>query len=662
MKRERADHTVYSRCNSDAGDFSTSVDTSTICTQSESIQLSLPESIDDTISIDGISIALDKCTNAGYRLLHAQLLEWKGRVQQLSYEKDDSLRALRQLDIGTNLKDKYKNIKEIPEAKRTLFHHITVSFYEKLAILQNDFQVALQKSKNAKEIAEQQKEKASNIQILCDQNISNLKSTLDAANERKSELERKCKDLQDTVLDIQEKGRKYEYLNSQNQNLKDENIHLRTVVEQNMKDVENIKVENTKLKVRVNDLERKKQELQMDTSFMEKEKSILTQRAETSESQNKMSESALLQATKKCDELTIQVREAKTAAKAESDAKGAIEIQCIRKEKEDELKRYRTHVEVSFKREVSMLKEGKDEVAQQYIDAKNQIKKLQESLDSVKIQKDMSIQRLERSLCDCRSDVKVKCMETSRLQLVVAKLEESTKVLRSEAQMLSDQVEVHRNEFKALEQESLFQRKQLMDEIERKESQLEIYYQSQVHSSTNNENKSLEAWSPQNKQMHFLEKAKQLEKRNLDLQKIITQLKTELKTKVEETKICQSKLNNAEFEIQSILKESKSNEEKVAVEYDTSNHLMSQNQNFKEDLKQARNERDRLSKEYFFLLEKYHLLIGQNVEIVPTNPRIKKSNIQVWSFDALTKKATPTKTSNTWDSMTRMHTSYQGCR
>ena len=64
-----------------------------------------------------------------------------------------------------------------------------------------------------------------------------------------------------------------------------------------------------------------------------------------------------------------------------------------------------------------------------------------------------------------------------------------------------------------------------------------------------------------------------------------------------------------------------------------------------------------MSKEYFFLLEKYHLLIGQYGEGT-THPRIKKSNVQVWSFDALSKKAIPTKIPDVWDSL-EIHTSHQ---
>lgn len=629
--------------NKDSEDCNSSVDTSTVCTLSESIQLSLPESFDDTFSINGISIVPDKCSKAEVRLLHAQLLEYKRQIQQLNLERDISLRELKKFE-KTNFDDEYHKVKRIPIENRSLLEHATTILHEKLSAIQSELQVALEKAKNTSELAEQQKEKAANVQVLCDQKVSNLQESLDASNERRTELEAKCKDLQSTVLDIQEKGRKYDDLINQNQQLREEAARLRILTDQKQKDVLDTKSEYANIKMKMKELERKVQGLEIDKSFMEKEKLILTKRAEKAEEETKNTQAALRDATIRCDDITMQLGEANRIAQAESESKATIQIKRIREECENELKRYRSQVEASYTRELSILREAKDEAIDQHSEAKAMVQKLRESLDSVTAQKEESIHRLERSLTDCRSDVKVKCMEVSRLQLFNEKLEQNTKVLQSEVHMLSDQVEVHKTEFKNLEQESLLQRKQLMDEIQRKEEQLEMYYQSQLNASDNKrESQSSVMCLSQRNQTHFLDKAKQLERKNLDMQEEMKQLQSDLEIQREKTKTYESKLQATESDIIRLTKQIKDNEEKAVVQHGSSNQLIAQNQHLKEDLSQARKERDKIGKEFSFLLEKYHHLVEQrvasNTKHLVSPSRSKNSNVQMWTYDATTKKA-----------------------
>jgi hypothetical protein len=642
-------------------------DTSTICTVSDSIQLSLPESFDDTFSLNGISIAPDRCSNAEIRLLHAQLRESRREVQQLTADRDATFNSLKNLEIAPEFDEKYHNVKRIPAENRSLVQHATFMLYDKLSNHQKEYQQALVKAKNASDIADQQKEKAQNVQILCDQKVSNLEEAVDAANERRSELEEKCKGLQATIIEIQEKGRKFDDLTSQNQDLINETKRLRTIIDQRRVDSEKIIKENICYKDKVKDLNRKVQVLEMDKSFMEKEKCMLLQRVETDEERTKSIESALRDATLKCDTLTMQLGDASLVAKADSEVKAGIEIKRIREESGEELKRYRSQVEASYTRELNILREAKDEATKQNIEDRNNIEKLRQNLENTTTQKDEMLSRLERSLSDCRSDIKVKCIETSRLQLHNEQLEQSNKAIRHELQMLSDQVKVHKTEFTNLEQESLSQRKHFEDEIERKEEQLEMYYQSQIKNTPNRNVQSAGPYSPHlNNQVHFLDKAKQVEKKNSDLQKALTHLKNELSKQVEKTKSYQTKLTSADLKIHSLSKQIKVSEDKQLMENDASNHLVSQIHALKEDLQQARKERDKLGKEFSFLLEKYHQLIEQNREngyfsasgTTPLRSKRVQKNIQVWTVDSQNKKATPTKMTHHRDSVT-MHTTHQ---
>lgn len=631
-------------------------DTSTICTFTESIQLSLPESFDENLSINGIPIVPDKCSHNEIRCLHAQVLASSAQVQHLSSEKEATLKALKDFEIGINFDHEYEVIKQTSPENRSFIQNAKLQIYEKLSTLQHELQSALERAKNSSEIAEQQQQKASNAQILCDQRISNIQEALDASNERRSEVELKCKDLQSAVIELQEKGHQFDDLLSLNQNMKDETVRLRTLVDQKQKEVECTKECFTNMKIKLKDTEKKIQSLEMDKSFLNKEKCILVQRTEKTEERCKQHLSDLREATIRCDDLTSQLGDATRVAKAESEAKAASEIQRVRGECDQEIERYRTQVETSYKRELSIISEAKDETMLQLREAKNEIQVLRTNLGSMTIQKDDSIQLLQKSLSDCRSDVKVKCIEASRLQLLNEKFEHRNQELESEVQLLTDQVEAHRSEFSNLEKECTFQRKQFLDEIERKDEQLEMYYQSQVNASMTNGGHHI---AKGKHQTHFLDKAKQLENRNSEMQETIEQLKNNLDEQKSLTKSYKSKLNASESEIKHLVNQVHVNEEKFNSENGKAKHFLCQQESLKDELNRVIKERDRITTDFTFLLEKYHQLIGtrpkqqhigderddSNLYYFPRKSQhqiLKNRNSQLWIYDAIQKKAVPT--------------------
>lgn len=649
----------------DADDEASSTDTSSVCSLSESIQLSLPDSFGDAFSVNGISIAPDKCTKAEVHLLHARLLESTRQVQQLCDDRDASLRVLKNLEVKSIEEEEYHRIKQIPSQNRSLAQSATIILYDKINSHQHEIQIALKKAKNSLDISEQQKQKASNVQILCEQRLDHLQESLDASSERRRELEDKCNTLQATIIEIQEKGRKFDDLSSQSKDMENDIKRLQELIDKQQKEMESRNIENMDMKRKMKDVERNNHSLQMDKSFMEKEKIVLLQRAETAEERTKNIESTLRQTATRCDDLTIQLGNANLNAKTECETKAAIEIKRIREKSEDEIKRYRSQVESSYTREINILREAKSEAVKENVDIKNEIKTLRTNLGNIIAQKDESLNSLQREISECRSDIKVKCIENSRVKLYNEKLEQSKKALQCQVQMLSDQVEVHRNEFTNLEQESLHLRKQLTDEVERKEEQLEIYYQSQINSSKNKGAQSIAPCSSQINQIHFLEKAKQLEKKNSDLQKALAHLKHEFNKQTESAKNLQLKLKSADSQIQSLLEQTKVYEEKQAREDGASNYLMNLNQSFKEDLLQARNERDKIAKDFSSLLEKYHHIVERRENVggyiaspLPIRP---KNNVQFWTVDKnmMSKKVTPSKRTTRSSDSIAMHTTHQ---
>ena len=334
----------------------------------------------------------------------------------------------------------------------------------------------MERANNASEIAMQQQEKASNSQLLCEQRVSSLEEALDAAKDRHSESRSKVAELQTTVIELQEKGRMFDDVAAQKNTLDDEVIRLRSVIEQKQKEADSFAKKDKDERSKLKDLERTVQTLEMDKTFLEKEKCILTERTERSDECNNKYNHSLRDAVVKSDNLMMQLAEANLSSKSECDKRITREVQRIRSESEKELKSYRNQVEAAFERETKMLREAKTEVVAHCERANREVQRLRHSLEQLTSEKDAKNVELDRSLCDCQSDLKVKCIESSRIHLANEKLEEDLRGCRTELQMITDQVEVHKAEFKNLEKDSIYERKRLTNEIRRKEEQLEMYY------------------------------------------------------------------------------------------------------------------------------------------------------------------------------------------
>lgn len=647
---KKANNKIKSLGNDVEDDLISLVDTSsTVCTSSESIQLSLPDNFDDVFSINGISVAPIKCTSAELRLLHAQIVDLRSQVKHLTDDRETFLGMLQSLDTNAIFENHYQ-MEQTSEAKRSLLHHASLILKRKLAKHHDELRIAIENAKTSGEIAEQKNEKATNAQIIYEQRIANMQEALDAANERRKESDEKCKNLQEKVIEIEEKGRKFDDMTSQFKTLEHECKRMRGIIDQRQKDMESSKVESETMKTEVKNLTSQIHALEMDKSFVEKEKTLLLKQVQDTETRYEKAECMLREANARLDDISLQLSNASAIAKAESEAQASIEIKRIRSECDEELRRYRTQVETSYKRELTILRDTKEEATKQGIEAQRQVVKLREDLEKTSSQKDDTIKRLEKSLSAYHSDMKIKCIEYSKLQLCNEQLEQNEHTLKTEVRMLSAQVDVHKNEFKNLEQESSLQRKQLMDEIERKDDQLEMYYESQLKSFHSQEAKQMMTCSSNKVSMHhFLEKAKELEKKNSDLLKATSHLKKEMKKQGEKNTIYQMKLKNSEEEVQSLSKKLKETMKDKILENGTSNSIRAMNETLKQDLREAQLEIRKASSENSYLVTKYNQLVKScennqhSCNIIKPETRQQSRNIQVWKVDSRTKVATPVK-------------------
>ena len=177
----------------------------------------------------------------------------------------------------------------------------------------------MERATNASEIAMQHQEKASNSQLLCEQRVSSLEEALDAAKDRHSESRAKVAELQTTVVELQEKGRMFDDVAAQKNTLDDEVIRLRSVIEQKQKEADSFAKKDKDERSKLKDLERTVQTLEMDKTFLEKEKCILTERTERSDECNNKYNHSLRDAVVKSDNLMMQLAEANLSSKSECD-------------------------------------------------------------------------------------------------------------------------------------------------------------------------------------------------------------------------------------------------------------------------------------------------------------------------------------------------------
>jgi len=579
-------------CNNNNSEEKSLNDTPSTDSENESLNLSLPDSFDDTFSaLDGLPGYIHD-ENPQIRLLHAQLYESKQRVKNLQDEREHATQFLDE-NVQFSQQD-FDSISSHARSKRSLEEMVKLTIYQQVSDKKVEAEKMIQHATNATEIAKQMQENASNMELLCDQKLANMEDALNAAKDRHSEAIEQVTLLQSNTIDLKEKGRMFDDTAETNRRLSDEVNRLRVAMDQKQLEIELFATRDSEAQVTIKNLQRTTQSRGMEKTFLEKEKCMLVERAERAEGAAKALEKSLQDTVTKADNLTVQLSESNLKANTSHESNVTKQVKQARSDCEKEFSAYRTQMEGAFERECRMLKEAKDDVVAQYERASSEIICLRECTT----QKDARIVELECTVCDVRSDLKVKCIEASRFHLTNENMEKDLAEYRSQQQMMGDELQAHKLAFKHLEKDSTFERQRLHDEIKRKEDQLEMYYQSQMRDLKD----TCSSATPIN-HLHLLEKSSSLQNKCQGLEDQVKHLRQKLKRQIEKSRSFESKFSTAHLALQDFRQG-----ERPCNQVDAGNSLA---ESLRADNTALRDEHYRLSKDFSHLLTKYFDLVGK---------------------------------------------------
>jgi len=579
-------------CNNNNSEEKSLNDTPSTDSENESLNLSLPDSFDDTFSaLDGLPGYIHD-ENPQIRLLHAQLYESKQRVKNLQDEREHATQFL-DGNVQFSQQD-FDSISSHARSKRSLEEMVKLTIYQQVSDKKVEAEKMIQHATNATEIAKQMQENASNMELLCDQKLANMEDALNAAKDRHSEAIEQVTLLQSNTIDLKEKGRMFDDTAETNRRLSDEVNRLRVAMDQKQLEIELFATRDSEAQVTIKNLQRTTQSRGMEKTFLEKEKCMLVERAERAEGAAKALEKSLQDTVTKADNLTVQLSESNLKANTSHESNVTKQVKQARSDCEKEFSAYRTQMEGAFERECRMLKEAKDDVVAQYERASSEIICLRECTT----QKDARIVELECTVCDVRSDLKVKCIEASRFHLTNENMEKDLAEYRSQQQMMGDELQAHKLAFKHLEKDSTFERQRLHDEIKRKEDQLEMYYQSQMRDLKD----TCSSATPIN-HLHLLEKSSSLQNKCQGLEDQVKHLRQKLKRQIEKSRSFESKFSTAHLALQDFRQG-----ERPCNQVDAGNSLA---ESLRADNSALRDEHYRLSKDFSHLLTKYFDLVGK---------------------------------------------------
>ena len=556
----------------------------------QSIELSLPESFDDTLSaLDEFSYM--KQSDPKLRLFQAQLHSASNEIQLLKREKDATLKFINgSIEIIPN---EIVQIENKSSSSLSLVDIVKLTIYNRTRDKTTEAQNLIQKATNQIDIAKQVELKAENERRLEEQKVQGLQIDLEATRRRYGEVREQITVLQSTMVDLQEKGRTYDALQEKNQSLQLEIGRCQNNLSQREETLLQYKENDLKLQATIKDLERNMHSLELQQSLVDKEKSVLRDRAERAEVKVEELEAKLKELGTKSDRLSSEVADIKLNAKVSYDLELSKNVKELKEKYERDLETFRSQSDQAFSRESKILVEAKEQALAQLQSATKEIRDLKMELDTSLAERDRSHLELEKSLQNIDSDLKIKSVECTRLQISNEQMEKELFDLRDSMKHLSEELEAHKTMFRTLERESKFERQRLLEDIQRKDEQLEVYFQVQRKEMST---LTSTATVPIN-HLHLLDKSSSLSKKCKGLEKEVSHLRHRLKRQAQKSSKCEAELATTSSEMKKLKEHSSRHEDASSVI-----------EELRKSEASLKHERDQLSRDFYCLLGQYREL------------------------------------------------------
>lgn len=395
------------------------------------------------------------------RLLRSKLHEAATTIQSLRTQIQSAKVSLQELDIDfdNNDNERYQHLLHLsrlpPEQQQqqqrrgeelSLVDHAVLILYQKMAAIRKKLDRDKREAQNTADMAEADLAEAARVRKVAERRITGMEETLQLSQQRNDELESTVQHLQDQVIELKEKGRMYDAAccnaSAAETGLEKMRLSLTNYSEE-------LKETSSKLhqcQQRVHNLER-------DNSYLEREQAVLVDRAETSETKCAEQASQLRESSAKAEALQLQHMKQQESIRSSYDARLAEETTRLRSECDKEISLVKASITAQL-----------DRAREDLVNAQN-----------AQEQQKQAMAKVEKQLSDAQSDIKIKTYENKSLldnnQSVLSDLNRT----KEQAEQLQIEHTSAREELSKLRLEGDTERRQLREEIVKKEEQLEAY-------------------------------------------------------------------------------------------------------------------------------------------------------------------------------------------
>ena len=525
------------------------------------------------------------------RLLRSKLHEAAATIQSLRTQIQSAKVSLQELDIDfdSNDNERYQHLLHLsrlpPEQQQqqqrrgeelSLVDHAVLILYQKMAAIRKKLDRDKREAQNTADMAEADLAEAARVRKVAERRITGMEETLQLSQQRNDELESTVQHLQDQVIELKEKGRMYDAAccnaSAAETGLEKMRLSLTNYSEE-------LKETSSKLhqcQQRVHNLER-------DNSYLEREQAVLVDRAETSETKCAEQASQLREASAKAEALQLQHMKQQESIRSSYDARLAEETKKLRS---------------GYDKEISLVKAS---ITAQLDRAREDLVKAQNAQEQQK----QAMAKAEKQLSDAQSDIKIKTYENKSLldnhQSVLSDLNRT----KEQAEQLQIEHASAREELSKLRLEGDTERRQLREEIVKKEEQLEAYLllELKVDSSVQ-AGKYPGSAGLLSDPKRRIEQAVMLAKQVAALKRDVTSLQSNLRTEQESTASLRAKLEASERAVVQLNQPSAYVVRSAKVREEELQRLRAENKTLQSQLTSSQSEKRQLSHQLSDVLDR----------------------------------------------------------
>mmetsp|Transcript_26792 Transcript_26792/g.39683 ORF Transcript_26792/g.39683 Transcript_26792/m.39683 type:complete len:711 (-) Transcript_26792:214-2346(-) len=441
--------------------------------------LSLPESFDDTLSVFGTNrsvctsqndnprcnpVAGDQSTDiliqfASMRKtvqdLKNKLKRRDQRIEALSACLDGRKQSIRDIVVSD---EKYEYLKQRPEKDLGLVDFVSVTFYEKMAKFQKANDQLQQKCQELSQSSFQDLERAhrSLRDVVSAKNAAEMQSEVFKADLTKSEAlhkeaKLKISDLQSNIVELQEKGRRFDDVFRKQQTGEAELLNLRKLVENTEESMKKLVLKDAKNQEKHLNAEKKIELLGMDKSLLQKELTIVTDRALRVEDNVKKLENDLHEVTMKKDALLLQLNQGREKLGADYTLKLETETANLKLHANREITEARVKASDKWQKEVELMREEKDKAMQELETVQNKLLECKSLNNDLNVRLSSFEVKWEDHSKESRNEIISKEIENAKLAVVNETLRANLRKAALQNEYLRDQIILHQQNFCKLE-------------------------------------------------------------------------------------------------------------------------------------------------------------------------------------------------------------------